>query len=481
MRKYQIAALTAGLGLAGGCKDSPFVAPVDLPTVDAVQGTLTRAGLQTLALGVLAADRAGIGGAANYSYLVIPAIYARDAFRIDASEARYVTETLTGAPDPGSFAGGGGFTFFYVATRAANSLVTSLNALGPTDTQQISVAEKNAALGFARTMKALDTYRVIELRDTVGVVIQGADASVVDPIVCKATAINYVAALLDSANADFTAAGPATRLPFTLPTGFQASGPGGINYQTVANFAALNRGLKGKVDLYRGIMRPAPVASAIPAAITELTAFLGGAAAGAVPASQFGRGAYVTFVSGGTENTPNPISDARIGVNPLAVNALEAGDTRAAKIVTRPGASPTLSGNGVSTTVTFVGASVANAANAIRPNAILRYEEAVLLRAQAYFEAGNFAAGYADLNSVRTSYGLAARPVQTVLATARQHALYEKRYSLFFEGPQRLVDLRAYGVRAEAIGVAGEVFNTALPIPKVESDARGGNIAPVCP
>ena len=101
----------------------------------------------------------------------------------------------------------------------------------------------------------------------------------------------------------------------------------------------------------------------------------------------------------------------------------------------------------------------------------------MLLRAQAYFEAGQFANGAADLNSVRTNYGLAAIPVPADIATARTALLYEKRYSLFFEGPQRLVDMRAYGLIKAGVTppeVAGDPFNTALPIPKAEADARGG-------
>ncbi len=63
--------------------------------------------------------------------------------------------------------------------------------------------------------------------------------------------------------------------------------------------------------------------------------------------------------------------------------------------------------------------------------------------------------------------------------------LYEKRYSLFFEGPQRLVDLRAYGLLKAGITTPegpNDPFNTAFPIPKGEADARGGKdkLTPVC-
>ncbi|MEO8334545.1 MAG: RagB/SusD family nutrient uptake outer membrane protein [bacterium] len=471
MRKNTMA-LTLGLVLAGACVDNPIVLPENIPTTEALSGPLTQAGVQTLVLGVLAQDRAL---AREFSYNLFPSVYARDAYRIDPNEPRFVTETLGGPPDPGSFAGAGGYTNGYVTIRAANTLLAALPAAVES---QITPAQRNATAGFVQTIKALEYYRVLELRDTIGIPIQAQDPAVVAPISCKANVMAYIASLLDSASANLAAAGAATTLPFTLPTGFTAFGR---NYGMVPNVVLLNRGLKGKLDVYRALQHTSPTAGANALAITELTQALGGAAPGAVPSSQFATGAYVTFVAGGTENAANPIVDSRIGANPKAQAALQPGDTRASKIIARSA----ISGFGISTSLNFIGANTANTANLTRPFAILRDEELVLLRAQAYFEAGQFANGAADLNSVRTSYGLAAIAVPADLATARTALLYEKRYSLFFEGPQRLVDLRAYGLLKAGITppeVAGDPFNTALPIPKPEADARGGtgNLTPVC-
>jgi starch-binding outer membrane protein, SusD/RagB family len=128
--------------------------------------------------------------------------------------------------------------------------------------------------------------------------------------------------------------------------------------------------------------------------------------------------------------------------------------------------------------------SVPSTANQSSPLPVLRDEELVLLRAQAEFEAGQFVNGYLDLNSVHTNYGLAAYPVSVSIDQARTDLLYDKRYSLLGEGVQRLVDLRAYSRLNETNyphqTAAGDVHNTAFPIPKAEFDARGGNITPVC-
>jgi len=468
MKRYTTLILGAAVLVAAGCKDNPVANPIDAPTVDALSGPLTRITLQQLATGALAQDRIS---ANVFAYAIEGGIFARDVYRIDASEPRFVQETLGGNPDPGSFAGGGAWANYYTAMRAENNLIKSLANASSTD---FTTAEVNATRGFIRTMKALEYWRVIELHDTVGMSIQTDDPAAVTDIRCKQAVLSYVAALLDSANADFTAAGGTAVLPFKLPTGFTAFGR---DYSVVSNLVKFNRGLKGKVDFYRGLDRKNPTPALFPTAITELTQALGGAAAGAVPVADFSKGPYYVFVPGGSENTPNTISDAKIGLNPLVGDSVQAGDTRASKIVART----PLAGFGISTSITYVGA-VASTANQAKPLGILRDEELVLLRAQAYIEAGQLANAILDINSVRTSYGLA--PVAPATKQAAINAvLYEKRYSLLFEGPQRLDDLREYG-RLNATYLRKETttdpFNAALPIPRAELNARGVTVNPAC-
>ncbi|MEO8193762.1 MAG: RagB/SusD family nutrient uptake outer membrane protein [Gemmatimonadales bacterium] len=468
MKKYTTIALAVGALSLAACKDNAVVNPEDAPTVEALSGALTRGTLQQLATGVLAQDRAAVVG--TFTHYVLSAIFARDVYRIDASEPRYVGETLAGQPDPGSFAGGGGWGQFYTATRAANNL---LIALPGASTAEVSATEKAATAGFIKTIKALDYYRIAELRDTVGMAIQTDDPDEVTPIVCKTPALASIAALLDSALADLNTAGGATALPFVLPTGFTAFGR---NYRTVSNIILFNRALKGKVDFYRGLDRTNPQPALFNQAVTELTQALGGAAAGAVPASQFSVGPYYNFVPGGSEATANNRSDDKIGLNPAVKAGIEAADTRASKIVNRSAA---LSGFGISTSITYVGA-VPSTTNQSMPIGILRDEELVLLRAQAYIEAGNLPAATADINSVRTSYGLAALPTLASKEAARTAVLYEKRYSLLFEGPQRLVDLRGYGRLNAAFfppETATDPYNAAFPIPRGEQDARNNDFA----
>ena len=488
MRKYTLALVVGAAALSIGCKDNPIVNPTDAPTAEQLTGQpLTRGGLATLATGILAADRAihvGVGT----TYPVIANIWAREQVRLDASEPRYVNETLRGAPDPGSFAGGGGWTGAYTAIRAANTVIQALDNPQP---DAFTAKEIASGKGFARTWKAIDYYRVLELRDTVGIAIQKDDPNdlVPGPLVCKASALNYIAALLDTANTDLvtasTGADSVTQFLWAVPSGMTAFGR---NYRLLSNFIRFNRGWKGKVDLYRAIQRPVPAnkAAYLTAAIAELTAALGGAAPGAVPSTNFSFGLYHVFVPSGTEASANGYSDSRLGLNPNVEAKILAADTRKSKFQNRTA----LTVQQITLTRRFTG-TAASSTNQARPLAAMRDEELVLLRAQAYFEAGQVANGLLDLNSVRTSYGLpplTAADVPT-LDAQRDAILYEKRYSLFGEGVQSLVDLRAYDrlnstyFPLKAGGASDpntEVFNKAFPIPKAEADARGNNLTPTC-
>lgn len=469
MKRYTTIVLATAALVVAGCKDNPVANPIDAPTVDALSGALTRVTLQQLATGVLAQDR---NSANAFAYAIEPGIWARDVYRVDASEPRFVQETLGGNPDPGSFSGSGNWAGFYTAIRAANNLILALPA---TSTPSFTTAELNASRGFIRTIKALDYWRIIEMHDSVGATIQTDDPSAVTDVKCKATVLSYIAALLDSANTDLAGASATTVLPFTLPTGFTAFGR---DYSVVSNIIKFNRGLKGKVDFYRGLDRTNPTATLFPTAITELTQALGGAAPGAVPKADFTKGPYYVFVPGGSENAPNTISDAKIGLNPLVGDSVQAGDTRASKIVPRTA----LAGFGVSTTITYSGA-VASTANQAAPLGVLRDEELVLLRAQAYIEAGQLANALLDINDVRTNYGLAPLAPFADKQSAINAVLYEKRYSLLFEGAQRADDLREYGrmnstyLRKET---ATDPYNAALPLPRAELNARGVTTNPAC-
>ena len=106
-------------------------------------------------------------------------------------------------------------------------------------------------------------------------------------------------------------------------------------------------------------------------------------------------------------------------------------------------------------------------------------------------QAGDLAGAAADVNIVRRIEGGAALVPYATFATATaaiNAILYEKRYSLLFEGPQRWVDLRAYGLLNSTSFTLGgksapylsDPFTAAFPIPQAEKDARDGNVTKTC-
>ena len=470
MKTYSLArhlALVTVLSTAfTACKDSPTVPELNNIPADILANGMDKQSSQLLMTGLLDRDR----GSIDQRYMVFSSTMSRDIYRLDSAEPRYVTEILVAAPDAGGFVGGSAFTNFFNVIRTANTLLDGLPTTKRADLApqfQLTDAQIAGAAGVAQTIKAQAYYRALEMRDTLGIPIDldkpfGAELS---PFVCKKNVLTYIATLLDSAQTNLLAAGSSFYFP--LPAGFTAA-QAVLDFNTPAKFLTYNRGLKAKVELYRGL---AGDATAFARASTAM------AASFVNPAISLQAGPVYTYSNAANETT-NPTFDNNIFANPKAKAALDSGDTRAAKFAT-----------GSSTRYGFTGSPrleatrTAVAANQTKPRRILSNEELILIRAQIKIEQGDLAGAMADVNAVRTQYGLTAKAVPATKAAAIDAVLYEKRYSLFFEGAQRLVDLRAYGrfnstyLKAES---ASDPYVSMLPIPKAELDQRGGSAAKTC-
>jgi hypothetical protein len=445
-------ALVASLGIgAAACKDSSSVTDLNNVSSEAISGALTPASNQLLVSGLLNAAR----GSLDARDIIFSETLARDFYRLDNAENRFITETIGGASDNTGFVGAGVFTQFYTAVRAGNTVINALpSATG------LSASDVAGTRGLARTFNALNLYRALELRDANGIAID-VNHPIDDPpagFVCKPGAIASISASLDSAATDLGAAG--TAFPFILPAGFSSNG----TFNTPAGFLRFNRALKGKVELYRGLMGSA---ASFNTALTALNA-----AIGTTPTTAAGMaaGVYSTYSTAASE-TVNPIADANIYLNPAVGDSIQAGDLRAAKIITL---STPKSLFGVTTKYKT---TLTDPTGLSKPIAVFKLSEMVLLRAQVKIELGDLAGATADINAVRTTEGgLAPIAVPATKADAITAVLYEKRYSLLAEGAQRLVDLRAYN-RLNATylkkELPGDIFQSILPIPKRELDARG--------
>ena len=108
------------------------------------------------------------------------------------------------------------------------------------------------------------------------------------------------------------------------------------------------------------------------------------------------------------------------------------------------------------------------------PIPIIKKEELLLLRAEANIGLGDLPAALPDINTVRTLSG--NLPALADLGTAEaalDELLYNKLYSLMFEGAHRWIDARHYG-RLDQLPVdrAGDVVFPTLPIPTDETLPR---------
>ncbi len=465
--KKTIVALVGALTLTTACKDS-----LSAPSQDQVVAG-TAQPVQNLVTGIIAQDRAS---ASAFSYLLYPETEARNSVRIDPNEPRFINE-LIGVPiDPSDFIGGSGWNGYYTEIRAANQLIVNPGLA------TLSAGDKAASIGFVQTMKALDYIRIVQLRDSLGASIQTVQTATPDPFRTKTAVLAYVSALLDSANTSL-AAGSAS-LPFVVPAGFKSNG----DYSKTANVVLFNRGLKGEVEIYRGLDHASPCSACFATAITALNAALAGATG---TASSLLAGPYYQYQPAAPESFPNPLVDNHIYLTDNFANSIMAGDARASEIATAASASSSVSG--LKLTMIDPITDPGNKSNLTNLIPIIRNAELRLLKAQAEAESGDLASATVDVNVVHTvEGGLAPYPVFTSLTQARQAILYETRYSMIYQGPYYLILLRQYGLLTKAYVTqpgmpsvssdpthANDPLQTTLPIPANEAAARSGNVTPI--
>jgi hypothetical protein len=470
MRKHIIGTLIGALAVCSACSE-----PLSSPNQDAVvAGSPQR--VQNLVTGILATDR---GQASAFAYILYPETMARNTAYLTTNEPRFINE-LIGVPiDPSDFIGSAGWTPGYQTARATDQLLASATFTAMT------AGDQNAVRGLVLTIKGLDYIRNVQLRDSLGAPIQGADPSVVDPWRTKAAVLTYVSALLDSGYASLTAAGVSATMPVTLPSGYKTNG----DYTQTANLALFNRGLAGEVLVMRGLDHQSPCAACFAQAITAFGTSL--ASTGATPtAAQLALGPYYEFNPAAPESSPNTLVDNHIYLTDNFVNSIAAGDKRASKIVKASSTSAQVSG--LSLTFRDPVTDPTNTSNLTRPIPLRRNADFYLFRAQAKAETGDFAGAAADVNAVRVAEG-GLSPVGTFASkdAARQGILYEMRYSLVYEGPFHLQALREYGLLTKAyvtqtgmpnltsdLTHSKDPLQVAIPIPLAEVTARNGNVTP---
>ena len=424
------------------------------PSIEALEGNPTPTTIAQAAQGMLIGSRSYMG--AQNGYVSLLGIVGRESYNFDPADPRFITEMLIGPLDPGSPAFGANlYALFYRNIRLGNTVLGALDrVVGLTD------AQKEAVRGFVKTMQAHDFLMLINTRDALGLPIDvdidptGPPA----PIVPKAQVFTRIVQLLDEATVHLGAGG--AQFPFSLGTGFSA-------FNTPATFRQFNRALKARVDVYMG---------SYAAALTSLAgSFID-------PNASLDLGAYHVFstASGDVDNAlfdpngrailahPSIVADAQL-------QADGSPDARLERKVTQLDEPRTV--QGITTDRLF---TVYNSPDA--PIPIIRNEGLILLRAEARYFTGDPVGALQDINLIRQRSGeLPPRGVFTSDDDFVTELLYNRRYSLLFEGGHRWIDARRFNRLATLPrALSTHTVPSYFPYPESECLARNPEPSPGC-
>lgn len=450
-------ALAALLGAAGCELDVP---DLNNPGIDDLVDNPNVSSVGAAATGLLIGNRAGTSGGNGYVSQL--GILGRESYNFDAADPRFIGELLQGQLQPGSPFGGNFWTAPYANIRLGNIILEAIDAV-----PDYSAEERSAIRGYVHTINSLDLLRVIVTRDTVGAIVE-TNSSIdniddLGPVASKDDVYAEIASMLDTAADELAAAGAAT-FPFGLSSGYSG-------FNTPATFLQFNRAIAARVAVYRDDYQGALDA------LEE--SFLD-------PEASFDLGVYHTFTTG-TGDVQNGLINVNIYAHPsFEADAQTNGDALDARFtskITRVEEAGT--GGGLQSNLKF---TIYGGPDASVP--IIRNEELILLRAEANWGLGDLEAAVADLNIVREGAGgLAPLPADLSADEIEEEILYNRRYSLMFEGGHRWIDLKRFGRTAPCgadsdttnclpLDAADHVINLRYPIPTAECDARPGE--PAC-
>jgi starch-binding outer membrane protein, SusD/RagB family len=403
------------------------------------------------ARGILIATRQNVA-----DWALDGAIYGREAYRMDAADPRFVQEMLQGPLDPGSRAFGGDHWLEpYSAIRSANDLLAVIGTAS-----SLTPEQQNAVSGFTHTLQAYNFSIILSshTQDQIPIDV-GRDAGAPPaPFVTNAAAWDHVISLLDGAATELQGAA----FPFPLPPGF-------AGFDSTATFLQFNRALRARVAVYRGDYT---------GALTYLSqSFLN-------LAGPLDRGVYMDFGTGAGDVANALAINSQTGENfghpsletqaQLQADGVSLDRRYLTKLVKRPSRSagvPTL----ISSDLGWVRYPSPNT-----PIPLIKNEELILLRAEANIGLNNVAAAVPDIDLVRaTSGGLPGYSGAVDQPSLLAELLYNKRYSLMFEGGHSWIDYRRYALTSalqvapfERAGPPPDVIFATLPIPTAELQPR---------
>jgi hypothetical protein len=376
------------------------------PTVESFLSNSSSSDLNNLVTGAESGMRTNMA-----LYLDDVGTIGRENYRFSASEPRYVTDLL--GADNAILSNSN----FYITNTWASRyrVVKNCNTLiqAAINSKLITAEQRSGYIGFVQTIKAYQLLLCLNQTDSNGIRIDVSNPAALGPIVGLNPSLDAIQALLDSGKTALAAG----TVVFPLSAGFSgfSDAPGLIQF---------NRALSARVQVYRQDWADA---------LTALSESFYGLA------SDFNLGVYSVFGTGsGDQLNPAYIPQKNTGevrvANPSYAQDILPNDDRISKATLRPVAS--LDNLSSDRDVWVYTSSTA-------PMPIIRNEELILIYAEANIQTSNFTEAVKALNAIREKHGLPDYSGAMTQSALISEMLYERRYSLFFEG-HRWIDIRRY-------------------------------------
>ena len=411
-RTVGLLAWAVALVLAAGCSnlDEPFDNATSTGTVT---GAPNLASIKALAQGLMFGTRTEMP-----NYIFMQGTLGREGYCLCNNEPRFISELLIGPIDGGSI---GADIFLwrnpYKNIRGGNLLLAAVD-----NVSDLTEEQKSATKGFAETIQARDFINLLDARDSSGIPMEvnGDPSAPPGPIKTLPEAMDSIAALLDDAAAKLQAGGSA--FPFALTSGFDG-------FNTPATFLEVNRALRARVAVYQKDYATALTALAGSFIDTDAPLELG---AYDVFTTNPGDALNGLYDPSGTSYYAHPsfVTDAQLQPG----GAIDDRVTRKVREV----APKSLLGVTSNLLITVYNSPTA-------PIPIIRNAELILLRAEANIGLHNNSAAIDDINVIRVEDGGLAPLSGSFSGDLLEELLYEKRYTLFWEGGHRWIDMRRYG------------------------------------
>jgi starch-binding outer membrane protein, SusD/RagB family len=378
------------------------------PTEENFLSEPTADNLNNLVTGIESGMRNNIG-----LYLDDVGTIGRENYRFSPSEPRYITDLL--GADSSTLTNSN----FYITNTWASRyrVVKNCNLLieATPNAKLVSASDKAGYIGFGQTIKAYQLLLCLNQTDTNGIRLDVSNPNALGPLYPIDQALDSIQEMLDLGKISLTG----STVSFPLSSGFSG-------FNDAPGLLQFNRALAARVDVYRQDWANALTALA--------ESFYG-------LNNDLYIGVYSVFGTGsGDQVNPAFIPQRQTGevrvANPSYAQDILPGDDRISKATIRPNA--TSQGLNSDRDVWVYTSNTA-------PMPIIRNEELILIYAEANIQLNNFSVAVTALNVIREKHNLPDYSGALTQPALINEMLYERRYSLFFEG-HRWIDVRRYNL-----------------------------------